>query len=194
MKFNSDIDIDFANRDKLIELIDVIPASIRKNNEVKKHNTGVYPTAIPYDPVNSISSLDYEEAEKRDYVKLDFLNVFVYKAIRDETHLVSLMREPNWHRLKDREFFEQIIHIGKHYDTMLSMPQPIDSIPRMMMFLAIIRPGKRHLIGKDWSEVAKTIWQPTETGYTFKKSHSCAYANLVVVHMNLLEENPMAFS
>ena len=194
MKFNSDIDIDFANRDQLIELLDVVPASMKKDGEVKRHNTGVYPTDIPYDPIRNICALDYTEAEERGYVKLDFLNVFVYKAVRDEAHLVELMREPVWEKLRDREFFEQIVHIGKHYTTMMEMPEPIDSIPRMMMFLAIIRPGKRHLIGKTWAEVSKTIWEQEDTGYSFKKSHSCAYAHLVVVHMNLLTENPMAFS
>ena len=58
----------------------------------------------------------------------------------------------------------------------------------MAMFLALIRPGKKHLIGQPWIEVAKTIWDKTEEGYGFKKSHSLAYSHLVVVHMNLLVE------
>jgi hypothetical protein len=100
------------------------------------------------------------------------------------------MREPNWSLLQDKEFFKQVIHIGNHYDSMKAMPEPIDSIPRMAMFLAIIRPGKKHLIGKPWREVAKTIWEknPGED-YTFKKSHSIAYSHLAVVHMNLLAES-----
>ena len=68
------------------------------------------------------------------------------------------------------------------------MPEPIDSIPRLAMFLAIIRPGKKHLIGNTWAEIAKTVWDKAEDGYTFKKSHSIAYAHLVVVHMNLLNQ------
>jgi hypothetical protein len=68
------------------------------------------------------------------------------------------------------------------------MPEPIDGIPRLAMFLAIIRPGKKHLQGKTWKEVAKTVWDKGNDGYTFKKSHAIAYAHLVVVHMNLLEE------
>ena len=55
------------------------------------------------------------------------------------------------------------------------------------MFLAVIRPSKKHLIGKPWREVAKTVWDDDKTGYHFKKSHSVAYAQLVVVHMNLLD-------
>jgi len=45
------------------------------------------------------------------------------------------------------------------------------------------------LIGLPWHEVAKTVWEKDNTGYTFKRSHSIAYAQLVVVHMNLLVEN-----
>jgi DNA polymerase III alpha subunit len=56
------------------------------------------------------------------------------------------------------------------------------------MFLALIRPAKRYLIGQSWSEVSKTIWDKNTDGYSFKKSHAVAYAHLVVVHMNLLEE------
>jgi DNA polymerase III alpha subunit len=57
------------------------------------------------------------------------------------------------------------------------------------MFLAIIRPAKRHLIGKTWKEVSETIWdKPDDDSYYFKKSHAIAYANLVVINMNLLTQ------
>jgi DNA polymerase III alpha subunit len=32
------------------------------------------------------------------------------------------------------------------------------------------------------------VWDKTEDGYSFKKAHGVAYAHLVVLHMNLLEE------
>jgi hypothetical protein len=66
------------------------------------------------------------------------------------------------------------------------MPEAINSIPRLAMFLAVIRPAKKHLIGKTWKEVSETIWDKGSDGYSFKKSHAIAYAQLVVVHMNLL--------
>lgn len=194
MKFSSDIDLDLANRDDLLKHIDVVSAAIRKNDTVKRHNTGVYPTEIPYDPINDVSAIDYEQAEHRGYIKLDLLNVWVYKHVRDETHLIELMREPDWKKLLDREYFSKLIHIGNHYDRMMAMPEPIDSIPRMAMFLSIIRPAKKHLIGLLWSEVAKTVWDKSDDGYSFKKSHGVAYANLLVVNMNLLNENPIAFA
>jgi hypothetical protein len=185
MKFNGDIDIDLGDRDKLLSLIQHIPASIRKT-EVRKHNTGIYITEIPYDPVNNMSALDYELAEKRDYFKLDILNVHVYNQVKDEKHLIELMREPNWSMLNDSKFVEQLIHLGNHYNSLQRMPEPVNSIPRLAMFLAAIRPGKKHLIGRSWSEVSKTIWEKEEGVYSFKKSHAVAYAHLVVVHMNLL--------
>lgn len=193
MKFNSDIDIDLGDREKILDLITAIPASIRKDGVVKKHNTGVYPTDIPVDPRNGYSAIDYAEAEDRGYVKLDLLNVWVYSRVRSEEHLVGLMREPNWGLLLDRKFFEGLIHIGKHYDTMAGLPEPINSIPRLAMFLNLIRPGKRHLFGKSWSEISKEIWLADKDGlYAFKKSHAVAYAHLVVVNMNLLAEDPTA--
>ena len=77
---------------------------------------------------------------------------------------------------------------------MLAMPEPIDTVPRMAMFLSIIRPAKKHLIGLPWREVAKTVWDISDDGYSFKKAHGIAYANLVVVNMNLLADDPKAFS
>lgn len=194
IKFNSDIDVDLGDRDKLLSLIKHIPASIR-NKEVRKHNTGIYITEIPYDPENHMSAIDYKEAEDRNYFKLDLLNVHIYNQVRDEQHLIELMREPDWDKLNDRSFVKKLIHLGNHYDSMQRMPEPINSIPRLAMFLAIIRPGKKHLIGLPWKDVALTVWDKNEEGYVFKKSHSLAYAQLVVVHMNLLgEENGITFT
>jgi len=188
MKFRSDIDIDFADRDQVLNLLDVTPASILRDGKLSKHNTGVYATDIPVDPFSGLASLDYETAEDRGYMKLDFLNVHVYKNVSNEAELVDLMREPDWAKLYDPEICQQLIHINNHYDTLLKMPEPVDSIPRLAMFLAVIRPGKRHLIGKSWKEVAETVWDRVEGEYSFKRSHSCAYAQLVVVNMNLLAE------
>jgi hypothetical protein len=96
-------------------------------------------------------------------------------------------QEPPWHKLYDQSFCEQLIHIGNHYTTLLRMPEPVNSIPRLAMFLALIRPGKKHLIGQDWKSVAEKVWiKPDDESYYFKKSHSIAYAQLVAVHMNLL--------
>ena len=188
MKFNSDIDIDFGDRDKILEHIKHIPAAMRKANPMRKHATGIHVTDIPYDAINNMANIDYSVAESRGYLKLDLLNVHVYDKVRDEKHLIDLMCEPNWDKLNDKDFVEKLIHLGNHYQSIQRMPEPIDSIPRLAMFLAIIRPAKKHLIGLPWKEVTKTVWDKNDEGYSFKKSHSVGYAHLVVVHMNLLEE------
>jgi hypothetical protein len=188
MKFKSDIDIDFGDREKILSVIEHTPAAMRKVSPMRKHATGVHVTDVPYDPVYDMASIDYSEAEKRGYLKLDLLNVHVYNQVRDEKHLIDLMRDPDWSRLKNKEFVEKLIHLGNQYNAVRSMPEPIDSIPRLAMMLAVIRPGKKHLIGKNWRDIAKTVWDKGSDGYTFKKAHGVAYAHLVVVHMNLLEE------
>lgn len=188
MKFQSDVDIDFASRDQLLEHIKHIPAAMRNIKPMRKHATGVHLTEIPYDAVNNMANIDYTDAEKRGYFKLDLLNVHVYNQVRDEQHLIELMREPNWNKLYEKEFVEKLIHLGNHFDTIRKMPELINSIPRLAMLLAVIRPGKKHLVGLPWSEVTKTVWDKDAEGYTFKKAHAIGYAWLVAVHMNLIEE------
>lgn len=196
MKFKSDIDIDFGDRVKALELLKLTPAGIVRDGKLVKHNTGVYPTDIPCDSFTGVASIDYQEAEERGYAKLDFLNVSLYTQIKNEQHLQELMsQEPDWAKLYDPEFCSKLIHIGNHYDTLIKMPEAVNTIPRMAMFLSVIRPAKRHLIGEKWSTVAKTVWdRPADESYYFKKSHAVAYANLVVVHMNLLAQADSQFT
>jgi len=188
VRIDSDIDIDFGSRNKLLELIKHTSAAMRNVTPIRKHATGVYVTTIPYDPVLDIASIDYTVAEKRGYFKLDLLNVHVYENVKDEKHLNELMVEPDWSKLKDKSFVEKLIHLNNQYYNLVKMLEPINSIPRLAMFLAVIRPGKKHLIGKSWSDINKTVWDKGTDGYVFNKSHSIAYSQLVVVHMNLLCE------
>lgn len=181
-----DIDLDFADRTKILQHIRHITAARTSDTGLVKHNTGVYVSPIPHDPVTGLASIDYREAENRGYFKLDLLNVHVYAQVKDSDHLTELMREPDWTLLTRQDIVEQLIHLHNQWQNLRLMPQAIDSIPRLAMFLAIIRPGKRHLIGRPWLEVAATVWDRTDQGFVFKKSHAIAYSHLVVVHMNLL--------
>jgi len=186
MKFQSDVDIDFGDREQILRHLKHIPAAMRNVVPMRKHATGIHVTDIPYDGVNNMANIDYSDAERRGYFKLDLLNVHVYSQVNSEEHLIELMGEPDWNMLNDKKIVEQLIHLSNHYYNMQKMPEPINSIPRLAMFLAVIRPAKKHLIGLTWKKVAETVWEKESTDYHFKKSHSVAYANLVVVHMNLL--------
>jgi hypothetical protein len=184
-----DIDLDFGDRDLILSKIRHVPAAMLKNDRLVRHVSGVYVNDIPKNSVTQTAAIEYQTAEQLGYVKLDFLNVNLYKQIQGPDHLTQLMeREPAWQRLCDPEFFSQLIHIGRHYTTMRQMPEPVDTIERMAMFLAVIRPSKRHLIGQRWSTVAQTVWEVSEDGaYGFKKSHAHGYATLVAINMNLLD-------
>jgi hypothetical protein len=192
MKIDADVDIDFADREQLLNLIKHVPAAMRKVSPMRKHSTGVHITEVPYDPVHDMAAIDYKEAEQRGYFKLDLLNVHVYSKVRNEAHLIELMREPDWSMLADRKTVEKLIHLNSQFDIMQRMPEPVNSIPRLAMLLAVIRPAKRHLIGKSWAEVSKSVWTKDDSGYSFKKSHAVAYSHLVVVHMNILKEEENA--
>jgi hypothetical protein len=191
MKNNFDIDIDLGDRSKALEHLKHYDASMTRGDHLGRHATGVYFTEIPHD-INGLATIDYKAAEERNYFKVDLLNVSVYEQVKSEQHLVELMTtEPPWARLYEPEFCGQLIHIGNYHDMISNLPDVIDSIPRLAMFLAMIRPGKKHLIGKQWADVAKSIWDKVEGEYTFKKAHAISYAHLVVVHMNLLNAKPI---
>jgi len=184
-----DIDLDFGDRELVLSKIKHVPAAMLKDNRLVRHVSGVYVNDIPRNSVSGTAAIEYQLAEQLGYVKLDFLNVNLYKQIQSPQQLTELMdRNPPWHRLRDPEFFSQLIHIGRHYSTMRQMPEPIDTIERMAMFLAVIRPSKRHLIGQRWSRVAQTVWTIDQDGaYGFKKAHAISYSHLVAVNMNLLD-------
>lgn len=180
-----DIDIDFPSRDAVLDKIQHRAASLTTG---KKHNTGVYVTEIPHNPIDNTATIDYKEADKRGYFKIDFLNVSIYEGVRDEEHLLDLMnREPIWELLEHDDFVDQVFHLSGHGDILRTM-QP-QSVTQLAAVLAMIRPAKRYLIGKDWTTVMNEVWvKPTTDEYYFKKSHALSYAFAVVVHINLLCE------
>ena len=184
-----DIDIDFLDRDVALKLFKHTVASRNDNGRAVKHNTGVYLHEVPVDAVSGLCSIPYEQAEEQEFFKIDFLNVSIYKGVRNEDHLTQLMEtEPLWDLLLQDEFTNLLFHVNGHGSILREM-QPT-SIEQLAAVLAMIRPAKRHLIGKDWSTVMLEVWTKPETNdYYFKKSHATAYAAAIVVQMNLICES-----
>jgi hypothetical protein len=183
MKTNFDIDIDFPDRSKILEILKHRVAVLENRQQ---HNTGVYFTEIPYNPITNHATVDYKEAEARGYFKIDLLNVNIYQDVKDVAHLNALMnREPIWDLLEHAEFVDQVFHINGHISVLKAMRPR--SVEQLAAVLAIIRPAKRHLIGKNWDDVMREVWvKPTTGEYYFKKAHAISYAVAVVVHMNLI--------
>jgi hypothetical protein len=188
MVMSADIDLDLADRNILLNLINAVPARQMHQGQVRKHNSGVYVTDIPYDPVNECATIDYEVAEQRGYFKIDLLNMSVYQLIKSPEHYKEMLdKEPNWSRLwTNPEWAKQLVHVGNYTDLLATMKP--DSITRMAAFIAIIRPGKAHLQNRPWKEVFETVWDGDDSkGFVFKHSHSISYAALVALHMNLID-------
>lgn len=183
-----DIDLDFADRNQILSLIKHTPAASVENGRFKKHNTGVYCQSIPANPLTNTASIDYKEAEKRGYFKIDFLNVSAYTGVRDEAHLNQLIStEPEWELLLEKDFSELLFHVKGHHSVLAAMKPTC--VAELAAVLAMIRPAKRHLIGKSWPTVFETIWQKPDSGeYYFKCSHSHGYAMVIVMQMNLICE------
>jgi DNA polymerase III alpha subunit len=100
-----------------------------------------------------------------------------------------LNQEPLWDLLEQKEFCDMIFHVNGYHNLIADLkPKSIDELA---MLLALLRPGKKHLIPvckeKGFQEIANEIWTKTEE-YSFKKSHSISYAHVIVVQMNLICE------
>ena len=181
-----DVDIDFFDRDNTLKLFKHTPASMIKDGKSEKHKTGVYFHAVPEHPVTG-------HAEDRGYFKIDCLNVNIYKDVKSEQELVELMiQEPDWDMLNDPKTVENLFHLNGHFN-IVSKLKP-KTIEQLAAVLAIIRPAKRHLMHKEWSDIMKDVWvRPTDGSYFFKKSHAVAYAQAIVVQMNLISKGKYSF-
>jgi hypothetical protein len=93
--------------------------------------------------------------------------------------------EPEWELFKHEEIVEQLFHINNHFD-IVKQHLPT-SIEQLAMILAMIRPGKRYLVGKSWSKIEKDVWVKTDE-YFFKQSHAMGYALAIIVQLNLIVE------
>lgn len=182
---DADIDIDLADRNILLDKIDHICASIINDDKLIKHKTGVYFQTVPVDPRTGYCSVDYKNAQSKGYFKVDFLNVGLLSQIKSNDYIYDLInKEPDWNKLQDYNIVKNLFHVHNHFDVLQTMKP--DSVEKLAAVLAIIRPAKRHLLGKNWNEVLDQVWlKPQSEEYFFKKSHAIGYALTIVMQLNL---------
>lgn len=183
-----DIDIDFTNRERALELFRHTKASRLDEGKLTKHNTGVYFHAVPVHAPTGLCAVPYDQAEDLGYFKIDFLNVGIYNGVKNEEHLIQLMdQEPLWDLLEQDEFSSLLFHVNGHGNILRVMkPRTVEQLAAV---LAVIRPAKKHLVGKDWDTILREVWvKPTNGDYYFKKSHAHSYAVAIIVQMNLICE------
>ena len=190
-KLAGDIDIDFPDRAKALSLLTHTGASILRDDDLIKHNTGVYFHNVPVDPITGLASINYEDANKLGWYKIDLLNVSLYEQIRDENHLIDLMnRDLDFTLFEHEDFTKQLIHLNNHFKLVAKLKPK--SIEDLAIILALIRPGKKYLVDNcvrnGFKSIEKEIWTTTDEQFSFKKSHSISYAVLVKVHACLIIE------
>lgn len=186
---STDIDIDVADRDQLLKHLNHIKASIINEDVIKEHNVGIYLQNIPKFLNTDLSSIDYKKAGDYEFFKIDILNNSVYENVKDEAHLDHLLNtEPDWNLLLDDQIISTLFQIH-NYGSYLKKWKP-NNIMQLAMFIAMIRPSKFYLMNKNsWDEVEKEIWiEPNNDKNFFKKSHSIAYANVIRIQLNLIND------
>lgn len=186
----TDIDIDVANRDRILRLLRNTPAMIEGVKKNKKHNTGVYFHKIPDDPITGLATIDYKQAEDMGYFKLDILNVSLYEKINSQAQLDYLMQqETDWAMLEDPNIVKKCFHIHRHFNIVNKLKP--DSLPKLAAVLGLIRPAKKHLVQSDWNTILNEVWikpEDSTEGYFFKKAHAYAYAQAIMLQLNMIKE------
>ena len=184
-----DMDMSQKTRDTMVQTLYHIPASKLNDKGINPHGVGVYLCNIPYDRLTGLASIDYKRAEEEfGYVKLDWLHNTIYDRFENRNELLGAMNtEPKWELLYKQDVIEQLPHINNYYTLINQLPR-IDSIEKLAMFIAIIRPGKKYLIDilqntRKWESIEDRIWLKEDTGYQYKKSHAIAFALSITVDM-----------
>ena len=183
---DADIDIDVADRAAALDGLCHVVAVEVHDNERRRHVCGVYFQDVPVDPLDGMAVWDYETAEDFGFTKIDLIHNSIYDTVRDEAHLIDLLvTEPPWDLFDDRDIVAQLHHVRGNFDAVQSIrPQSIEDLA---ICIAIVRPGKRHLIGQPRAVIDQEIWLPVEK-YYYKKSHAISYAASIVVQLNSLIE------
>ena len=187
---DTDIDIDMANRDDLLKLVDHVDAAMINNGVIKKHNVGVYFQDAPRFMNTNMCSIDYKDTGKYGFFKIDVLNNSVYEDIDNEEQLDYLMNlEVDWSLLEEEDVVNDLPHLSNHYDLVNTVrPKSVKSLADV---LALMRPAKRNLLDlyiKDQDKARETLYtKPLDGGFYFKYSHAIAYAVSITIRMNYIK-------
>lgn len=184
-----DIDLDTpTDFDPQAMFSDCIRGSRVQNNTLLPHPCGYYLQNIPQDKITQLSAIPYKDATALGYFKIDFLHVWVYDKIRDRDHFLQLSGQiPDWSMLQKERIVKQLFQLSNHFD-IIQLVRPT-SITDLSDCLALIRPGKRKLLHKYVNGLVGNDQLYSDSDeYYFKRSHAIAYAQVIVIQLNLIKE------
>lgn len=191
----ADIDIDFQTTfDPLKIFNSAIPASVIKDGEITKHQCGVYFQNMPVDLVSGFAAIPYKSAEELGYFKVDMLHLTILDNFSSKDEIRKLLnKQPNWELLEYPQQVEKLFQISKHFETIIKIKPK--SIQELADCIALIRPGKKHLLYeylKNRKGVRPQLYtKPENDGYYYKKSHAISYAMTIVLQLHLIEQGKL---
>ena len=166
-----------------------LKAAVLRDGKLTPHPCGVYPQQIAQDPLTGLAAIPYDDAGDLGYLKVDFLNLNVYKHFKTRSEIdLLLKKEPDWNLLLVSSNHPKIFQLGKHGDLLTELKPK--SIVELADIMALIRPAKKGFVGlykKDRAAARRILYAKDETGYSFKKSHALAYSYVVWLQLHLIE-------
>lgn len=161
-----------------------------ENKKILPHPSGVYLEKVPVDLLTGNASFDYKQGDALGYFKVDILTNTSYDSFKTKKEVLECMeKEPSWDLLHKLEVVEKLPHVAKHFE-MLKKISPT-SVESLADCLALIRPGKAHLVDEyleDPDKVRPRLYTRPKEGIYFKKSHAISYALMIVCVLNKVHD------
>lgn len=159
-----------------------------KDNNLQVHPAGIYFQHVPIDPVTGLSAIPYDQTDEYDLTKIDMLHLSLLDHFSSREELLAVSRmEPDWDMFQDEGTVLKLFHLSRHYD-LLKYIKP-RSVQAVADCIALIRPGKKHLLHSYKTNPEKTrklLYMKTDQMY-FKKPHAIAYAKNVCIQLVLIQ-------
>jgi len=174
----------------------IFPGAVRasrvQDGRLLPHPCGIYFQEVPIDPLTKLAAPPYDVAEDLGCFKIDFLHVPVYDKFKSKDEIRALLEvAPDWSLLQIPSVVAKLFQVSKHHE-ILAKVKPT-SVMQLADCLAIIRPGKRHLLDRylgNPRQVRQELYQKVDGDvYGFKKAHALAYALVIVLQLHLAKEN-----
>lgn len=159
----------------------------RTLGRILPHGAAVYLEPVPVDPHTNLCAFDYEYGNDKGFLKVDLLTNKTYDSFRSKADLLRAVEaEPDWSLLEDEEIIIKMPQLSKHTNLVKDLkPKSIDDLADI---LALIRPGKTHLLEsykKNKKSTRFNLYRKPLTGEAyFKKSHAYSYAVMIVALLN----------